>query len=150
MNTLAPARPTERHACRVQLTPGPAAAAEARGQVRAAICAWDVLVDPDVAVLLASDLVTSAICDEPGETVTLAIRCARGQLRVEVHGSSPFLPAAADAPVGAGISPGLILVATLSDEWGFYRTAAGKAGYFALAVQPDFAGAGGCGPEGPR
>jgi hypothetical protein len=149
MNTLAPARPTERQGCRVQLTPGPAAAAEARGQVRAAIWAWEVPVDPDVAILLTSDLVTSAIRYEPDETVTLAVRCSRGQLRVEVHGASPFLPPA-DAPVGAGISPGLILVATLSDEWGFYRTSAGKAGYFTLAFRSDLAEVGGRVPEGMR
>src|SRR5216683_3807715 len=45
INVMAPARPAELHGCRVRLTTGPAAAAEARS--RAAICAWDVLVDPE-------------------------------------------------------------------------------------------------------
>ena len=132
MNTMAPPRPTEQHACRVRLTAGPAAAAEARRQVRAAIGAWDIPVDPDVAVLLTSDLVTNAIRHEAGETIMLAVRCARGQLRVDVHGTSCAEPGQADA----GTGPGLILVATLSDEWGSYRTPAGKAVYFTLASGP--------------
>jgi hypothetical protein len=43
----------------------------------------------------------------------------------------------ADARVGPEIGPGLILVATLSDEWGSYRTPDGKAVYFTLAFHPD-------------
>src|ERR1700689_637411 len=39
MNAMAPTRPTELYWHCVPLTAGPAAAAEARGQVRAAICA---------------------------------------------------------------------------------------------------------------
>ena len=39
MNAMAPTRPAELHRCRVRLTTGPAAAAEARSRVRAAICA---------------------------------------------------------------------------------------------------------------
>src|SRR2546428_5352918 len=85
MNTMAPTRPTELHGCRVRLTTGPAAPAEARSQVRAAICVWDVPVDPDVAVLLTSELVTNAITHETGGTVTLAITCSCGQLRVDIH-----------------------------------------------------------------
>ena len=142
MITIAPPRPPELQECRLRLTAGPAAAAEARRQVRAAIRAWEVPVDPDVAVLLTSDLVTSAIRYEAAEAVTLAVRCARGQLRVEVHRTGP---GQADVPVDAETGPGLILVATLSQEWGFYRTTEGKAMYFALAFQPDPAG-GGCDP----
>src|SRR6266699_2216262 len=84
MNAMAPTRPTEMHGCRVRLSTGPAAPAEGRRQVRAAICAWDIPVDPDVAVLLTSELVTNAVRHEPGETVTLAVTSSRGQLRVDV------------------------------------------------------------------
>ena len=48
MNAMALTRPAELHVCRVRLTTGPAAAAEARSQVRAAICTWDVPVDPKI------------------------------------------------------------------------------------------------------
>jgi hypothetical protein len=138
MNTMAPISPTELHACRVHLTPGPAAAAEARGQVRAVICAWRIPVDPDIAVLLTSDLVTNVIRHVPDETVTLAIRCALGHLRVDVHGTPRSVPVQG-GPFDAETERGLILVAALSDAWGSYRTPAGRAVYFALAFQPDLA-----------
>jgi hypothetical protein len=137
MITMAPPRPTELHARRVRLTAGPAAVGEARRQVRAAICAWQVPVDPDVAVLLTSDLVTSAVGPETGEAVTLAISCSRGELRVDVDGTSRPGSARPDARADAGTGPGLILVATLSHEWGFRRTPDGEAVYFTLAFQSE-------------
>jgi anti-sigma regulatory factor (Ser/Thr protein kinase) len=135
MNAMAPTRPTELQLCRVRLTSGPAAAAQARSQVRAAIRAWEAAVDEDVAVLLASELVTNAITHETNETVTLVITCPRGQLRVDVHDTSHRLPVVLEAPIDAEAGRGLMLVATLSDEWGFYRTPAGKAVYFTLAFR---------------
>ena len=146
MNAMAPTRPTELQGCRVRLPAGPAAAAEARSQVRAVICAWDVPVDPDVAVLLASELVTNAIRHEPGETIMVAISCSDGQLRVDVHDTSCSFPVLVDVPADAETGRGLMLVATLSAEWGVYRTPAGKAVYFTLAFQPDLPEGGGCGP----
>ena len=140
MNTMAPPRPTELHECRVRLTAAATAAGEARRWVRAAIRARHAPVDADIAVLLTSDLVTNAIRHEAGDTVVLAVRCGHGRLRVEVHGTSRFRPGQADVPADAETWPGLVLVALLSDEWGFYRTPAGKAVYFALAYQPDLAG----------
>jgi anti-sigma regulatory factor (Ser/Thr protein kinase) len=137
MNVMAPTRPTELSGCRVRLTAGPAAAAEARGQVRAAICTWDLPVDPSVAVLLTSELVTNAIRHEAGGKVVLAITCSRDQLRVDVHDTSCSLPVPVDAPADAEAGRGLMLVASLSAEWGYYRTPAGKAVYFTLAFQPD-------------
>ena len=148
MNAMAPTRPTELHRCRVRLTTGPAAAAEARSQVRAAICAWDLPVDPSVAILLTSELVTNAIWHEAGETVTLAITCSCDQLRVDVHDTSCSMPVLVDAPADAETGRGLMLVATLSAEWGFYRTPAGKAVYFTLAFQPGLAEGGERGPQG--
>jgi hypothetical protein len=138
MNTMAPPRPTLStgcHVCRIRLPMGAAAAAEARRQLRAAIDAWDVHVDRDVAVLLTSDLVTNAVRHEAGETVTLVITCSSGQLRVEVHGTSRP-PAQTGPPTDAEIWPGLILVAALSDEWGFYRIPAGKVVFFTLFPAP--------------
>ena len=120
---MAPTRPTELYQRRVRLTREPAAAAEARSQVSELIWAWQPPVDGDVAVLLTSDLVTNAIRHQPGGTITLGVRCVAGQLRVDVHGSA--------------IGPDLILVQTLSDEWGCYPTPAGQAVYFTLAFQPD-------------
>jgi hypothetical protein len=138
MNTMAPprpSRPTGLHVCRIRLSTGAAAAAQARRQLRAALRGWDVHVDHDVAVLLTSDLVTHAVRHEAGETVTLVINCSAGQLRVEVYGTS-CPPGQTGPPADAEIWPGLILVATLSDEWGFYRTPAGKAVFFMLFPAP--------------
>jgi anti-sigma regulatory factor (Ser/Thr protein kinase) len=137
MNAMALTRPADLWSRRVRLAAGPAAAAEARRQVRAAVSAWDVPVDADIAVLLTSELVTNAIRHEAGQTVTLAVTCSRGQLRVDVHDTSCSMPVLVDAPADAEAGRGLMLVATLAADWGFYRTPAGKAVYFMLAFQPD-------------
>ena len=136
MNAMAPTRPTELSDRRVRLATGPAAAGEARGQVRAAICTWDVPVDPDVAVLLTSELVTNAIMHEASGTITLVISCSCDQLHVEVHDTSCFMPVLVDAPADAETGRGLMLVGALSDGWGSYRTPVGKAVYFMLAFRP--------------
>jgi anti-sigma regulatory factor (Ser/Thr protein kinase) len=137
MDTMAPTRPALHSARRISLATGPAAAAEARCQVRAAIRDWDAPVDPPVAVLLTSELVTNAIRHEAGETVMLAITCAWGQLRVDVYDTSWIMPALMDAPADAETGRGLMLVASLAADWGSYRTATGKAVYFTLAFQVD-------------
>jgi anti-sigma regulatory factor (Ser/Thr protein kinase) len=137
MDTIAPIRPTVQRPRRIALAAGPAAPAEARRQVRAAIDAWDVPVDPDVAVLLTSELVTNAIRHQPGETVLLTITCVCGQLRVDVHDTSCSVPVPADAPPDAEAGRGLMLVASLSADWGYHRTPAGKGVYFTLAFPDD-------------
>ena len=150
MNVMAPTRPTELRGCRVRLTAGPAAAAEARRQVRAAIRTWDIPVDPDVAVLLTSELVTNAIRHEADETVTLAITCPRAQLRIDVHDTSRLLPVLMEVPADAEAGRGLMLVAALSDQWGVYPTPAGKAVYFTLAFQPELTKSSVPSPRGVR
>jgi len=137
MNVMAPTRPAELHQRRVRLPREPAAAAEARSQVRAAIRDWKVPLDLDLAVLLTSDLVTNAITHGDGGTVALAVRCSRGQLRIDVYGQSRLLPAGMAGPAGTDAGRGLVLVAALSTEWGSFRTPAGHAMYFTLAFQPD-------------
>src|SRR2546430_7228729 len=146
MTTMAPPRPAERHVrherhgCRVRLATGPAAVAEARRRVRAAIASWQVPVDQDAALLLTSELVTNAVRHEAGQgaqAVMLVISCSRGRLRVDVHDTSRSLPAVADVPADAETGRGLLLVETLSDEWGYYRTSAGQAVYFTLESPPD-------------
>src|ERR1700691_5093597 len=111
---MAPTRPTELYQRRVRLARQPSAPAEAPGHCRAALQAWKIPVDPDIAILLTSDLVTNAITHGDGETVTLGIRCSRGHLRVDVYDSQRPLPAQADGLVDAEIGRGLVLVAALS------------------------------------
>ena len=80
-----------------------------------------------VAVLLTSELVTNAITHATGGAALLVVTCACGQLRVDVHDTSRLLPVAADALLDAEAGRGLMLVASPSTEWGFYRTPVGKA-----------------------
>jgi anti-sigma regulatory factor (Ser/Thr protein kinase) len=135
MHTMAPLRPTVQRPRRVLFPAGPAAVATARRQVRAAIVAWDVPVDIDTAVLLTSELVTNAIAHEAGGTVVLTITCICGQLRVDVHDTSRAAPVPVAAPADAETGRGLMLVASLSTDWGYHRTPAGKAVYFTLALR---------------
>jgi anti-sigma regulatory factor (Ser/Thr protein kinase) len=137
MDTMAPMRPTVQRPRRISLAAGPAAAGEARSQVRAAIRGWDVPVDVDTAVLLTSELVTNALKHATGGTITLTITCVCGQLRVDVHDASRCAPTPVNTPVDAEAGRGLLLVARLSTDWGFHPTSAGKAVYFTLAFQDD-------------
>jgi len=137
VNTIAPIRPAVRRPLRLSLAAGPTAAAEARSHVRAAIDAWGVPVDPYVAALLTSELVANAIRYEAGETVKLFVTCSCGHLRVYVHDTSRSWPVQIEAPVDADAGRGLMLVASLSTDWGYYRTPAGKAVYFTLALETD-------------
>jgi hypothetical protein len=134
---MALTRPTELQQRRFRLTREPAAAAEARGQVRTLIRTWKVPVDPDITVLLASDLVTSAIMHGNGQTVTLSVRCSRGHLRIDVYDTSRSRPGGAGEPPGTENGRELVLVAALSAEWGSFRTPAGQAVYFTLPFQTD-------------
>ena len=142
--------------CRVVRLPARlSAVAFARDEVAAAIRAWCVRVDPDVAILLTSELVTNAVThatvnpngqaaerEHTAEAVLLVIAADDAGLRVDVHDGSGDLPivsgyvAEADAETGRG----LLLVTSLSAEWGFHRTPGGKAVYFTLQAQPDVHG----------
>jgi hypothetical protein len=132
---MALTRPAGLRQFRVRLPREPAAAARARGHVRDVVAGWKIPVDPDIAVLLTSDLVTSVITHGGGETVTLAVRCSSGRLRVDVYDGSRDRPAG--GPVTPPDGPGLALVAALSTAWGCFRTPAGKAVYFTLAFPSD-------------
>jgi anti-sigma regulatory factor (Ser/Thr protein kinase) len=139
MDIMAPIRTTGQRPRRVFLTPGPAAAADARRHVRATICASGVPIDKYVAVLLTSELVTNAIWHDANEDkkIQLVITWIGDQIRVEVHDTSPYEPVLADARPDAETGRGLLLVAELSTDWGFYRTDTGKAVYFTLAPDTD-------------
>lgn len=130
----------DRFARRVPLEPDLGAVARARDEVDAAIRDWDVAVDPDVALLLTSELVTNAVTHgtrgQPGSgasgVVILASTADETGLRVEVHDGSASLPVLNPARHDAECGRGLLLVSSLSAEWGYYRTPAGKAVYFTL------------------
>ena len=138
----------------VRLAPRLSAVAAARAEVEAAIGAWRVAVDPDVAILLTSELVTNAVTHASArggrngraasrggaaEAVLLEIAADDTGLRVAVHDGSADLPVVADCPAEADAETGrgLLLVTSLSAEWGFYRTPGGKAVYFTLPARGD-------------
>jgi anti-sigma regulatory factor (Ser/Thr protein kinase) len=134
MNAMAATHPTELRRRRFPLAVGPGAARDARRRVEAAIRSWRVPVDADSAVLLTSELVTNALRHSSG-TVVVDISCSFGQLRVEVHDSSGSMPIQADPDDDGETGRGLLIVETLSAEWGFYRTSIGKAVYFVLSFR---------------
>jgi anti-sigma regulatory factor (Ser/Thr protein kinase) len=142
-----PLRPTVLQKRRVTLAAEPAAAGAARSQVQATIQAWEIPVDTSIAVLLTSELVTNAIRHEKGDTITLVITCAYGQLHVDVHDTSCTLPVPMDGSPDAETGRGLVLVASLCSSWGHYRTPTGKAVYFTLAFQDGLAEEAGPGGE---
>jgi anti-sigma regulatory factor (Ser/Thr protein kinase) len=137
MDTMAPIRQAVQRRRTISLTAEPAAAAVVRSQVREAIEDWNIPVDASVAVLLASELVTNAIKHAAGAMVTAFLSCGRDQLRVEVHDTSCSMPVLIDAPADEEAGRGLVLVASLSADWGCYRTPSGKAVFFILGFQAD-------------
>lgn len=131
MNTRALTRPAAPRKLRITLTAGQAAEA-ARNEVRAAIRAWDIPVDPAVAVLLTSELVANALRHAAGRAIELVVSCALGQLQVDVYDTSPATSLPVDAAAGSQARAGLTLLANLSSSWGYCRTPTGRAGYFTL------------------
>ena len=131
MNTRAVTRPTGPRKLRLTLSAEHAAQA-ARNEVRAAIRAWEIPVDPSVAVLLTSELVANAVRHEAGGAIELVVSCALRQLQVDVYDTSPAAALQVDTPAGPETGAGPTLLATLSTSWGYCRTPAGRAGYFTL------------------
>jgi anti-sigma regulatory factor (Ser/Thr protein kinase) len=108
--------------------------------VQDCIRTWRTPVDTDVAVLLTSELVTNAVThgtSTTGTFVILTVGCDAAALRVDVHDGSGDLPLLDAASAEAETGRGLLLVTSLSAEWGFYRTSAGKAVYFTLDIARD-------------
>ncbi len=135
-----PPLPVGRPQCRIPLMADRAAVAAARRVVEDAIHAWRVPVDADAALLLTSELVTNAVThgtQAAGTFVLLTVVCEPASLRVDVHDGSGNLPVVDEAPDDAETGRGLLLVTSLSAEWGFYRTPAGKAVYFTLEFSRD-------------
>jgi len=148
MTPMAPTRPTHsvrpplpvsQHQCRIPLMADLAAAAGARAVVQDCIRTWRVPVDADVAVLLTSELVTNAVThgspSAAGTFVLLTVAWESAGLRVDVHDGSGDLPMLEEATAEAETGRGLLLVTSLSAEWGFYRTPGGKAVYFTLELK---------------
>ena len=90
---------------------------------------------PDVeetAALLTTELVTNAVrASAPPDSgdvpvVRLWMRCDRVSIVIHVWDGSEEMPIRRDAGPGAESGWGLMLVNSLSKEWGAHRTAGGK------------------------
>jgi hypothetical protein len=135
MRTMVQVRTTDLHAYGVRLTRGPAAAAEARGQVRAAISgAGDAPVDGGAAILPACEPGTNAV-KRTARAISLGPCCTCGRLRVDVPDLSPLSPALDDVPADAEAGRRLVPIADLAAEWGLHRTPASKVVYLTPAFQ---------------
>jgi two-component sensor histidine kinase len=136
MTMMSPARATAPgpYRIRASLTTGPAAAGQARRYVGAVIEAWQIPVDADAAILLTSELVTNAIRHDTAcqEAPQLVVSWAGDELLVEVHDRSRSAPVPVEAPPEAEAGRGLMLLSSLSTEWGYRETVSGKAVYFTL------------------
>lgn len=138
-HSIKPPLPVSQHQCRIPLLADLAAAAGARAVVEDCIRTWRVPVDADAAVLLTSELVTNAVTHgsppPAGTFVLLTVAWDAAGLRVDVHDGSGDLPVLNQASAEAETGRGLLLVTSLSAEWGSYRTPTGKAVYFTLELK---------------
>lgn len=117
----------------------------ARKAIRLAASTWSVRPDTaDPVELLTSELFTNAtkygIAEgvDPERDPARLFAFRKGErLRVEVHDSTPDEPTLRETSADDESGRGCMLVATLSDDNGTYRTATGKAVWFEVVAWPD-------------
>jgi anti-sigma regulatory factor (Ser/Thr protein kinase) len=120
---------------RITLPGRPEHVGEARRFVARAI--GDAHAHLDTALLLTSELTTNAITHSrsglPGGTLELIVAAKAASLLVSVidNGSDAGLPQAGNSP-GEESGNGLVLVESLSDDWGFATKAGRTAVWFRL------------------
>lgn len=116
-----------------------AAPACARGHVRAVLYEWGETGRKDNAELMVSELVTNAVrayervgvrADVPVVRIWLA--CDGVRLVIQVWDGIDDMPVRRDAGPDQESGRGLMLVESLSQDWGAYRTANGKVVWVAL------------------
>jgi anti-sigma regulatory factor (Ser/Thr protein kinase) len=124
---------------RLELAALATAPACARGHVRAVLYEWGLTGRKDTAELLVSELVTNAVlayervsarADVPVVGIWLA--CDGFRLVIHVWDGSDDMPIRQDAGPDQEGGRGLMLVESLSRDWGAYRTANGKVVWVSL------------------
>jgi anti-sigma regulatory factor (Ser/Thr protein kinase) len=119
----------------VQLVPE--AASQARRVVRERLLSWDVAVDHDVVVLLASEAVCNAV-QHGRSPASLRLTWDGITLRLEVRDAgTDSLPVPRDASGLAESGRGLALVAALAHRWGIDVGADSKALWFEVRGRRD-------------
>lgn len=107
----------------IEFTASLEAVRAARQHVADVLAAWDISEDLiDTARLLTSELATNAIIhsDATNGTFALEVRSFGCCLSIEVHDSSPNAPVVRTVTDDAEHGRGLLLVAEVSDSWGYY------------------------------
>ncbi len=105
---------------------------EARRFVERTLRRWQRSDIAEVACLLTSELVTNAVL-HARSPVELVVALTDGELRVEVHDSSPRPATHSPVAVTETRGRGLGLVERLSDDWGVDPLEPGKSVWFALS-----------------
>jgi anti-sigma regulatory factor (Ser/Thr protein kinase) len=122
----------------LELAALPSAVPCARGHVRSVALEWGLADLADTAELLASEMVTNAIQASgklrTAETPVVRIRVTsdRESLTICVWDGSDEMPVRQDAGPDAISGRGLLLVESLSHDWGTYRAAKGKVVWVSL------------------
>ncbi|GAB3888232.1 ATP-binding protein [Microbispora bryophytorum] len=116
--------------------------ASARRFVRDVAFDWNAAEDvPEVAELLASELITNALTHgAAGSSATRAVRVTvsreKALLAVDVHDACPALPQLRQAGSLALHGRGLAIVQAFSHHWGWALTPYGKSVWFQLVAWP--------------
>ena len=116
--------------------------ASARRFVRDAATDWDAAEDvPEVAELLASELITNALTHgsvgvPPTSTIRITVSREKELLAVDVHDSCTALPRPRPAGHLDLSGRGLTIVETFSHRWGWAPTPYGKSVWFQLLAWP--------------
>lgn len=117
---------------RAEFPAEPASAGQARRFIDATLRAWECDDLLDVAVLLASELVSNSVL-HAGTTIGVVIRLAEARVRVEVRDGSTQKPARKHYSAMSTTGRGLLLVEELADDWGVAAAGAGKVVWFELS-----------------
>jgi anti-sigma regulatory factor (Ser/Thr protein kinase) len=125
----------------------PSAVACARGHVRSVAREWDLSGLADTAELLTSELVTNAVRASDHlkrradlaavPVVRLSVLSDRVSLLICVWDGNEGMPVRKDAGVDSESGRGLMLVESLSEEWGVYREASGKVIWVLISLPGD-------------
>lgn len=117
----------------VLLPPVRSAVAAARRHVEQACRRWHLESLEDNALLLTSEIVTNAILHGSG-AVRLQMHRRVNRLRIEVGDDDPALPSPQVSGSALESGRGLMIVNTLSTDWGAEHLGSGKIVWFELAA----------------
>jgi anti-sigma regulatory factor (Ser/Thr protein kinase) len=117
----------------------PTAAGCARLHAKQIILEWGMPALADTAELLVSELITNAIRASrrlASPVVRLALASDRNCLVIRVWDGADQMPVRRDAGPDSESGRGLLLVESLSADWGWYRKANGKVVWAMLSEPP--------------